>query len=64
MDTYLLLRLRSAFTALLYELLYIIFSFLTRPDLLNLCYFRRFCNVAQDVLYHEFHTDGLNVICS
>jgi hypothetical protein len=35
MDTYLILRSPSAFTALPYELLYIIFLFLTRPDLLS-----------------------------
>jgi hypothetical protein len=61
MDTHLVLRSPAAFTALPYELLYIIMSFLTRPDLLNLCYVRRFRNVAQDVLYLEFHTDGRNV---
>jgi hypothetical protein len=61
MDTHLILRSPSAFTALPYELLYIIFSFLTRPDLVNLCYVRRFRNVAQDLLYQEFHTNGRNV---
>jgi hypothetical protein len=61
MDTQLILRSPSAFTALPNELLYILFSFLTRPDLLNLCYIRRFRNVAQDVLYQEFHADGQNV---
>jgi hypothetical protein len=61
MDTHLTLRSPSAFTALPYELLYIIFSFLTRPDLLSQCYIRQFRNAAQDVLYQEFHTDGRNV---
>ena len=61
MDTHLVLRSPAAFTALPYELLYIIISSLTRPDLLNLCYIRRFRHVAQDVLYQEFHTDGRNV---
>ena len=61
MDTHLILRSLSAFTALPYELLYIIFSFLTRHDLLNVCSVRRFRNVAQDLLYQEFHTDGRNV---
>jgi hypothetical protein len=61
MDTHLILRSPSAFTALPYELLYIIFSFLTRPDLLSQCYIRQFRNAAQDVLYQEFHTDGRNV---
>jgi hypothetical protein len=61
MDTHSIWRPPSAFTALPYELLYIIFSFLTRPDLLNQCYIRRFRNVAQDVLYQEFHTDGQNI---
>jgi len=37
------------------------FRILTRPDLLNLCYIRRFRNFAQDMLYQEFHTDSQNV---
>lgn len=61
MDTSSVLKLRSGITALPYELLYIIFSFLTRPDLLVQCYIRRFHNVAQDVLYQEFQTDGRNI---
>jgi hypothetical protein len=61
MDTQFILRSPSAFTALPNELLYIIFSFLTRPDLLSQCYIRQFRNVTQDLLYQEFHTDGRNV---
>jgi hypothetical protein len=61
MDTHLILRSPSAFTALPYELLYTIFSLLIRPDLLSQCYIRQFRTVAQDVLYREFHTDGRNV---
>jgi hypothetical protein len=61
METHSNFRSPAALSALPDELLFIIFWFLTRPDLLNLCYIRRFRNVAQDVLYQEFHTDGQNL---
>jgi hypothetical protein len=61
METHSNLRSPTALSALPNELLCIIFWFLTRPDLLNLCYIHRFRNVAQDMLYQEFHTDSQNV---
>ena len=49
------------FIALPSELLFTIFSFLTRLDILNQCYIRRFRSIAQDILYWEFHGNGLNI---
>ena len=56
------MKLPFQLAALSNELLYMILSYVVQSDLVNLCRIRLFHNVAQELLYYEFHGKSRNIV--